>query len=61
MYVSQIIMLYTLNLYRPVCQLYLNKIGRKKAMLLQSFCKDEILKFWKNYINAKKIVDWIYW
>ena len=29
MYVSQIIMLYTLNLYSAVCQLYLNKTGRK--------------------------------
>ena len=26
-YVSQIIMLYTLNLYNVVCQLYLNKNG----------------------------------
>ena len=30
MYVSQIIMLYTLNLYSAVFQLYLNKTGRKK-------------------------------
>ena len=30
MHVSQIIMLYTLNLYSAVCQLYLNKTGRKK-------------------------------
>ena len=30
MYVSQIIMLYTLNLYSVVFQLYLNKTGRKK-------------------------------
>ena len=29
MYVSQVIMLYTLNLYSAVCQLYLNKTGRK--------------------------------
>ena len=29
-YVSQIIMLYTLNFYSAVCQLYLNKTGRKK-------------------------------
>ena len=28
-YVSQIIMLYTLNLCIAVCQLYLNKTGRK--------------------------------
>ena len=27
--VSQINVLYTLNLYNPVCQLYLNKTGRK--------------------------------
>ena len=30
MYVSQIIMLHNLNLYSAVCQLYLNKTGRKK-------------------------------
>ena len=30
MYISQIIMLYTLNLYNAVCQLYLPKIERKK-------------------------------
>ena len=29
MYVCQIIMLYTLNLYSAVWQLYLNKIGGK--------------------------------
>ena len=31
MYVSQIIMLYTLKLYTAVCQVYLNKTGRKKS------------------------------
>ena len=30
MYVNQIIMLYILNLYSAVSQLYLNKTGRKK-------------------------------
>ena len=30
MYISQIIMQYTLNLYSVVCQLYLSKTGRKK-------------------------------
>ena len=30
MYVSQIIMVYTLNLYSAVCQLCLNKTRRKK-------------------------------
>ena len=33
MYVSQIIKLYTLNLYSAVCQLYLNKPWRKKIFL----------------------------
>ena len=32
MYLSQIIMLYALNLYSAVCQLYLNKTVRKKKM-----------------------------
>ena len=30
MYVSQIVMLYTLNLYKTICQLYLSKTGKKK-------------------------------
>ena len=30
-YVSQIIMLYTSNLYSAACQLYLNKTGGKKT------------------------------
>ena len=34
MYVSQNIMLYTLNLYSATCQLYLNKIGRKKFLMV---------------------------
>ena len=33
MYVSQIIVLYTLNLHIAVCQLYLNKTGKKKEKL----------------------------
>ena len=32
MYVSQVIMLYTLNIYSAISQLYLNKTGRKKEM-----------------------------
>ena len=31
-YVSQVIMLYTLNLHSAVCQLYLNKIGREEKV-----------------------------
>ena len=30
MYAHQIITLYTLNFYSAICQLYLNKTGRKK-------------------------------
>ena len=30
MYISQIIMFHTLNIYSAVCQLYLNKTERKK-------------------------------
>ena len=33
LYVSQIIMFYTLNLHSTVHQLYLNKTGRKKNWL----------------------------
>ena len=32
MYVSHIIMLYTLNLHSAACQLYVNKTGRKKEI-----------------------------
>ena len=41
-YVSQIIMLYTLNLYSAVFQLYFNKTGRKKNIIkgrLKYICK----------------------
>lgn len=31
MYISEIIMLGTLNVYRDVCQFYLNKTGRKNG------------------------------
>ena len=34
MYVNLIIMLYTLNLYSAVCQLYLNKTEKKKVTVL---------------------------
>ena len=34
MYLSQLIMLYTLKLYSVVCQLYLNKTKRKTNTLL---------------------------
>lgn len=29
MYITQIILLYTLNLYKGICQLYLSKTGQK--------------------------------
>ena len=40
MYVSQIIMLYTLNLYSAVCQWYLSKTGRKNFYETKKLCKD---------------------
>ena len=33
MYVTQIIMLYTLNLYNAICQLQINKTENKKKSL----------------------------
>ena len=36
--VSQIIMLYTLNFYSAICQLYLNKTGREKINNLHFIC-----------------------
>ena len=40
MYASQIIVLHTLNLYNTVCQLYLNKTGRKKFVLKKKTSSD---------------------
>ena len=37
MYLSQIIVLYTLNLQGAVCYLHLNKIGSKKSILSYLF------------------------
>ena len=47
-YVSEIIMLYTLNLYSAVCQLHLNKNWKKKTHISGIYCmgkweKKEIL------------------
>ena len=39
MYMSQIIMLYTLNLYSAVGELQLNKIGRGKNVPPKSFLR----------------------
>ena len=38
LYLSQVIMLYIINLYSAVCQLYLNKIGRKKLNVITERC-----------------------
>ena len=53
MHVSQIIMLYTLNLYSAMYQLYLNKTGRKKTK--KSCTRDAA---W-NPIKCK--VAWVKW
>ena len=37
MYVSQIIMLYTLKLYKTVCQLYLDKADQFKHIYMYNF------------------------
>ena len=37
MYVSQIIMPYTLHLYNAICQFYLNKTGTKKIKNMSQF------------------------
>ena len=49
MYVSQIIMLYTLNLYSTVCQLYLNKARRKQRIIDKETNKKQgyILHCWE--------------
>ena len=43
-YVGQVIMLYTLNFYRAVCQLYLNKTGRKIDVFLKRLFWVQVMK-----------------
>ena len=44
-HVSQKIMLYTLNLYGALCQLHLNKSGRKKIAAINNTISHHVL--WK--------------
>ena len=44
MYVSHIIMLYTLNLTCAVCQLYLNKTRRKKKEMRKTLLRELLNK-----------------
>ena len=53
MYVSQIIMLHTLNLHSAVCQLYLNKIERKKKEWSSDTCYN-MDEPWKYYAQSNK-------
>ena len=49
MYVRQIIMMYNFNLYSAVCQLYLNKTGRKQQQQQQSYInQDSMLMVLRN-------------
>ena len=50
MCVSQIIMLYTLSLYSAVCQLYINKIARKKYSPFKNY---QLSKHRKIYFDGK--------
>ena len=43
MYISQIIMLYTLTLYRAVCQLYLNKAGKRKNVTILYLKREKLI------------------
>ena len=61
MYVSQIIMLYTLNLYRAVRQLYLNKTGSKILSQTEDSGPwngpDQKGKVFKNWYLQKKFLE----
>ena len=46
MYVNKIIMLDTLNLYSAICQLYINKTGRKK--ISKNMARFRQLTGWKH-------------
>ena len=55
MYISQIIMLCTLDLYSDLCQLYLNKTGRekRKKMIMNSF-RAETLSYLSFIVNPEQ-------
>ena len=46
MYVSQIILLYTLNLYSAACQLYSNKKGGGEYQLFGLIKKKKVISLW---------------
>ena len=51
-YVSQVIMLYTLKLYSAICQLYLNKTERKKTNEIKTIF---------DYVSIKKKYNTSVW
>ena len=51
MYVSQINMLYTLNLYNAVCQLYLKKTGIKKKKIKYACVTEGTASQWGYYLT----------
>ena len=57
MYVSQIIMLYTLNLYSAVCQLYLNKTGRREKRKRISWDIKDGARTWSKRLEKQKKGD----
>ena len=57
MYVSQIIMLYTLNLYSAVCQLYLNKTGRREKRKRISWDIKDGARTWSRRLEKQKKGD----
>ena len=52
--ISQIIMLYTLKLYRTICQLYLSKTGREKKY------SEGNKPRWENYFNTSSKVKGVF-
>ena len=56
MYVSQI--LYTLNLYRAVCQLHLNKTGREKKAAIANDIKKKKLMTAEMKLGAMSTLSW---
>ena len=54
MYVSQMSMLYTLNLYSDVCQLFLNKTGKKNLKPMKEMFFMRFFMFFYTLLCMKK-------
>ena len=57
MYANQIIILYMLNLYSAVCQLYLNKTGGKEAKEKENNVSTKFITTQRKFM----LLSWVNW